>query len=318
MRLGNPRMRLPTVSELPKPPLGKTGWPWTLKGRTTERRYSSGYECPRITLVTPSYNQADFVETTIRSVLLQGYPNLEYFVMDGNSSDSSYDVIRKYEKWITAWVSESDRGQSHAINKGLAKATGRVFGWLNSDDLLMPGALHVVGQLAEKQPLAAAWIGRCHRIDSNGWLLTTAIPRGLVRNRLADWGHKGWFYQPSCFFSATAWQEAGPLDESLHFAMDVDLWLRLIRVGEFVSTRHVLSAAVIHPLAKSQAQRTAMFEEIHFIQRRHGYEGIAESRIADKSRVGTLQDRIRRAVRVRFSRLFNCAEQRKKILEEIG
>ena len=132
MRLDNPRMCTPTVSELPKPPLGKTGWPWTLEGRATEPRYSSGYECPQITLVTPSYNQAEFVETTIRSVLLQGYSNLEYFVMDGNSSDSSCDVIRKYEKWITAWVSESDRGQSHAINKGLAKATGRVFGWLNS------------------------------------------------------------------------------------------------------------------------------------------------------------------------------------------
>ena len=111
--------------------------------------------------------------------------------MDGNSRDSSCDVIRKYGKWITAWVSESDRGQSHAINKGLAEATGRVLGWLNSDDLLMPGALHVVGQLAEKHPLAAAWIGRCHRIDPSGWLLTTAVPRGLVRNKLADWGHRG-------------------------------------------------------------------------------------------------------------------------------
>ena len=315
MQLDNPRMRAPTVSELPKPPLGKTGWPWTLDGLATESNYSSSYECPRITLVTPSYNQSDFIEKTIRSVLLQGYPNLEYFLMDGNSSDSSRAVIRKYEKWITAWVSESDRGQSHAINKGLAKATGRVLNWLNSDDLLMPGALSLVGQLVEKYPRAAAWIGRCHRVDPNGWLLTTAVPRGLVRNKLADWGHRGWFYQPSCFFSATAWQEVGPLDESLHFAMDVDLYLRLARVGEFVSTRHVLSAAVIHPLAKSQSQRPSMFEEIHLIQRRHGYKGIADSRIANESQGGTLKERISRAVRVRFSRLFNFAKQRKRIFE---
>ena len=305
----------PSISELPPPPSGKTGWPWTHGGKDTAPEQSSGYEYPRITIVTPSYNQAEFLEGTIRSVLLQGYPRLDYFVMDGNSSDSSCEVIRKYEKWITDWVSELDRGQSHAINKGLAQGTEGVFNWLNSDDLLMPGALHAVAQCAEKHPRAAAWVGGCHRINPSGWLLTTVRPRGLMRNKLADWGHKGWFYQPSCFFSATAWKKVGPLDESLHFAMDLDLWLRLIEVGEFISMRNVLSAATIHPLAKTQVQRTKMFEEIHLIQRIHGYAEISASRIIDESRKESLKNQIRRVIRVRFHRLFNPTKQRIKIVD---
>ncbi len=179
----------------------------------------------------------------------------------------------------------------------------------------MPGALHRVAQSAEEFPRAAAWIGRCHRIDSSGWLLTISVPRGLVRDKLADWGHKGWFYQPSCFFSAAVWDKAGPLDEALHFAMDLDLWLRFVEMGDFVAIRHVLSAATIHPLAKTQMQRASMFEEIHFIQRKHGYVEIAEARIRKESGRRLLKNRIRCALRVGFQRLLNCTKRRVRILE---
>jgi glycosyltransferase involved in cell wall biosynthesis len=103
-----------------------------------------GSAWPRISVITPSFNQGQFIEETIRSVLLQGYPDLEYFVIDGGSTDQTLDVIRKYEPWLGHWVSEPDNGQSHAINKGLRQVTGSIWGWINSDDLLMPGSLSLV------------------------------------------------------------------------------------------------------------------------------------------------------------------------------
>ena len=114
-------MRCPSLRELPTPPPGKTGWPWTEESAQLPEQMPDGSVWPRISIVTPSFNQAAFVEETIRSVLLQGYPSLEYFIIDGASSDSSVELIKKYERWLTGWVSERDRGQSHAINKGFAR-----------------------------------------------------------------------------------------------------------------------------------------------------------------------------------------------------
>lgn len=129
----------PILSDLPPPPPGRTGWPWT---ETTPAEPDGEHRArPRITIITPSFNQAAFIEETIRSVLLQGYPNLEYIVVDGGSSDGTVDILKKYSPWIFHWVSEPDCGQSDAINKGLARATGEWVNWLNSDDFLMPGAL---------------------------------------------------------------------------------------------------------------------------------------------------------------------------------
>ena len=107
---------------------------------------------PKITIVTPSFNQGQFIEETIRSVLDQNYPNLEYLIIDGGSTDQTIEVIRKYERQLSYWVSEKDRGQVHAINKGLARATGEIFGFLNSDDLYVPGTFEVVGEYFEKHP----------------------------------------------------------------------------------------------------------------------------------------------------------------------
>ena len=112
-------MQCPTLSELPSPPPGKTGWPWTEESRRLSSQTPDGRPWPRISVVTPSFNQGKFIEETIRSVLLQGYPNLEYFVFDGGSTDNSVEIIKKYSPWLTYWVSERDNGQSDAINRGL-------------------------------------------------------------------------------------------------------------------------------------------------------------------------------------------------------
>ena len=297
----------------PPPPISKkTGWPWTAESICSTQVQSVSIDYPKISIVTPSYNQANYVEATIRSVLLQDYPNVEYFVIDGSSTDHSFDVIRQYEQWLSDSLSEPDRGQSHAINKGLNKATGQILGWLNSDDLLMPGALHAVAQSFRKIPTATAWVGKCHRIDPSGWLLSTVTPKGLVRNKMANWGHKGHFYQPSCFFSAESWLRVGPLDESLHYAMDLDLWLRLAQLGDFIPIRKTLSAAVIHPHAKTQKDRDKMEKEIQLIQHRHGYEKLAESRVLKPSQ--SLITRTRFFLGNTFNKLNAFPKQRIKIV----
>src|ERR1700738_1526878 len=110
-----------------------TGWPWTTETPRLPAVRPDGSRWPRITIVTPSFNQGQFIEETIRSVLLQGYPNLEYIIIDGGSTDNTVEIIKKYEPWIACWVSEKDRGQSDALNKGFARATGQILAWLCSD-----------------------------------------------------------------------------------------------------------------------------------------------------------------------------------------
>src|SRR5262244_3776597 len=129
-----------TISELPPAPAGVEGWPWQADTETPFD-HSDLFDLPKISVITPSYNQARYIEETIRSVLLQGYPNLEYIIIDGGSSDQTTEIIKKYEPWLTYWVSEPDRGQSDAINKGFSKSTGRILNWLNSDDFLEKNAL---------------------------------------------------------------------------------------------------------------------------------------------------------------------------------
>lgn len=137
-------MRPPSLKELPPPPQDKTGWPWTRESPQLLDVMPDRTPWPPITIVTPSYNQAEYIEETIRSVLLQGYPNLEYIVIDGGSTDSSVRVIKKYARWINSWMSEKDQGQSDALNKGFSLSNGELLTYLNSDDIFLPKVLRTV------------------------------------------------------------------------------------------------------------------------------------------------------------------------------
>jgi GT2 family glycosyltransferase len=255
---------------------------------------------PLISIVTPSLNQAAYIEENIKSVLNQNYPNCEHIIIDGGSTDGSVDIIRKYEDQLTYWVSEKDRGAAHAINKGFARAHGEIFGWLNSDDFLLPGAISHVVEMCRKYPTAVAWVGGCYRIDPQGIILTRVVPEGLTRDSLADWGHRGFFYQPSCFFAAQAWYKIGPLDETLHFAFDLDLWLRLSNIGVLASTGQMISAAIIHKDAKTQAQRVAMQAETIAVQLRHGFREPAINRLTRLLERASLSNQIKWLLRKRI------------------
>jgi glycosyltransferase involved in cell wall biosynthesis len=238
-----------------------------------------GRAWPIVTIVTPSFNQGAFLEQTIRSVLLQGYPAIEHIVIDGGSTDDSLDVIRRYEPWLAGWVSEPDRGQSHAINKGLARRRGSVCSWLNSDDFLLPGALAEIARLCRAEPHAVAWVGGCQRVSSDGTVLNVIAPRGLTRSGLADWSGQGFFYQPACFVAARVIEEAGPLDERLHIAFDLDWWLRLSALGPFAATERVIAAATSHEGAKTQSRRLEMHAEIIAVQVRHDFVESAANKL---------------------------------------
>lgn len=209
-----------------------------------------GMVLPRITLITPSFNQARFIEKTLRSVLDQGYPNLEYFVVDGGSTDGSVDIIRRYADRLSGWTSEPDRGQSHAINKGLARATGEILGWLNSDDYLAPGALFRVAENLGNRGGPEVLVGNSVIIEVTG---KQTLSRGRFRSRrhLLSRFYPYGLHQPSIFWRREVFEKIGPLDESLHLIMDFDYWVRMSRHFRFRNLDAVLSYCHRHAEAKT-------------------------------------------------------------------
>lgn len=213
-------MRSPTLRELPPPPPGKSGWPWTEESPQKPDRMPDGGAWPKISIVTPSFNQGQYIEETIRSVLLQGYPDLEYIVIDGGSTDGSVEVIRKYAHWLVYWANEKDHGQAHAINKGFAHATGEILGYLNSDDIYWCSGLPPMigrhrGCYAEERILLAAPVQDFNEFGVQGRHLNSQF------GRIDQWLDGGIsLHQPGCLWTRKLWQECGPLREDLHYIFD--------------------------------------------------------------------------------------------------
>lgn len=264
-----------TINDLPPPPPGKRGWLWTQGNQNISSTMPNGKPWQKISIITPSYNQGRFLEKTIRSVLLQGYPNLEYIIIDGGSTDNSVEIIKKYEPWLTYWVSEPDRGQANAINKGFAKATGEIFAWLNSDDIYLPDALRLVAETFDKKQEAGAVVGIGHKVDEADSIVYTPPQRSeLDFPSLLDW-RRSHFMQPSCFFTRQAWQTCGPLNEGLNYCLDVDLWLKMSQKFEFKKLDAVLSHATAHPAAKTTVTKHQALVETWLLVMEYGAKDIA-------------------------------------------
>jgi glycosyltransferase involved in cell wall biosynthesis len=218
-----------------------------------------GRAWPRISIVTPSFNQGNYIEETIRSVLLQGYPDLELIITDGASTDKTLEVIKKYERWLSAWLSESDRGQTHAINKGMIRTTGDILAYLNSDDAYLPGALYKVATMADPARDQLLFGDVC-LIEGMDWTTLRRLSKSQISIKDMLFGGTP-LSQPASFWTKRLADKVGPFDESLHYAMDYDIMLRMIAAG---AERVYLNSAVAverrHELQKS-SKKDLLYQE---------------------------------------------------------
>ena len=256
----------------PFPLTGGHEWPMNFPANISLSVLPHGQSWPRISIVTPSFNQGQYLEKTIRSVLLQGYPNLEYIVIDGGSTDQTVEIIKKYAPWIDFWVSEKDHGQSHAINKGFEKTSGELMGWLNSDDYFLPGALCKLALTYLEEPSVGAVYGQGHIIDDRGTITYTPKLVQVTKKSLFGWCFGNDFMQPSCLFTREAWRASGPLDETLHFALDVEYWTRIADRFLFKRISEPLSMSLSHLQAKTTSMRARSHAELALIYMRQGEE----------------------------------------------
>lgn len=207
---------------------------------------------PWISLVMPSFNQADFLEEAILSVLQQDYPRLEFIVIDGGSTDGSRAIIERHAGSLHYWCCEPDRGQSNAINKGFSHATGDILCWLNSDDLLLPGALQSVAERLGTNRDPAWMIGCAQVVDQQGRTRFRRCVEQVDENTFARWSH-AWFPQQATFWNRAMWESAGPLDEHLHYTMDLALWMRMYDIAPPLIVDDALAAYRMHDQAKCVA-----------------------------------------------------------------
>lgn len=246
--------------EIPKPLCEKTGWPWTEETIHKPQIMPDISQRPKISIVTPSYNQAQYLEETIRSVLLQGYPNFEYIIIDGGSTDGSVEIIKKYETWLSYWISEKDRGQGHAVNKGIQKAQGDILLWLNSDDVCLPHAFDVVANAFIENPSVHLVIGQANVIDEQGKLIDTLPSKFTAWEDIAVLPTNS-IRQVSTFFRRNLFDELGYVNEELHIAMDTELLVRFTKSYPPLIVDQFLASFRVHKNAKSHQQLILGYEE---------------------------------------------------------
>ena len=234
---------------------------------------------PRIAIVTPSLNQAPFLEGCLCSVFDQQYPGLEYLVMDGGSVDGSVEIIRRYSDRLAFWRSAPDAGQSAAINEGFDRSTGDIMGWLNSDDRLAPGALQTVVSFFAEHPECEWLAGAGEMVSPKGKPLGRTTPGPMDFDALVDWDRHPLF-QPAVFWRRSLWQRAGGLDADLHCSMDLDLWLRFARQTQGAAIPQVLAFATSHRRTKTRRLAAEMLAETCLVLARHGALAQARHKLA--------------------------------------
>lgn len=228
----------------------------TSSARLDGRSASSTEPLPRITIVTPSFNQGQYLEAAMRSVLEQGYPNLEYIVLDGGSTDGSAATIERFAPHLAYWRTAKDGGQADAIATGFRRATGDILAWLNSDDLLLPGALARVAQEFSSHPSVGLVYGSRLYVDERGECIGAYAPPTILNRYYFSFGQ--WLPQECTFWRRSAYDRCGGVDASLYFAMDYSLFTRLWSVTHFRRIPAVLGAMRLHPEAKTARSGSIM------------------------------------------------------------
>lgn len=275
------------LSTLPAPPHGKTGYPWTEGSNALPTSPPNGGKWIKISVITPSYNQGQFLEETIRSVLLQGYPNLEYILMDGGSTDNSLEIIQKYAPFITQWVSQKDKGQADAINQGLGRSTGAVMGWLNSDDLLLPNALQHIAKAFHQHHDWSVVCGFRQIIDSDSKLITNSI-RGLPHSYQLK--HRNIIAQETTYWRRKVWEKLGQLDETLHYCMDYEYWQRMLANGyDFNLLPAYIGCIRYHDSSKTISQNARFKRDLEVIYQRYGIAMDEDTALAKMGRLWQLR-----------------------------
>jgi glycosyltransferase involved in cell wall biosynthesis len=241
------------IEQLPPPPIGRTGWPWTEIDAPLPPRQPDGSAWPRISVVTPSYNQGEYLEETIRSVLAQNYPNTELIIIDGGSTDSTLDIIRKYEGWISYWTSEEDDGQSHAINRGLRRCTGHWVGWQNSDDTYCSGTFSALAKAATEYANSDILYGKTWLTDPDN---TGGELASVHREfRLEEMIPLPFVFNQSAFFSQRIFDHGVYIDHTKRHMMDYDFMWRLVLSGfKFQFAEGVVGCFRQQPLSKTANQ----------------------------------------------------------------
>jgi glycosyltransferase involved in cell wall biosynthesis len=221
-----------------------------------------------VSIVTPSFNQAPFLEETILSVLNQDYEHLEYIIVDGGSTDGSLEIIQKYADRLAWWVSEPDRGQTDAINKGFARSTGEIFAWLNSDDTYLEGAVAEAVAYLMSHPDVSAVYGDANLVDEKG-VVIGKFPASQTNYQQLMRGYVH-IPQQATFFRGDLWKKVGPLDPSFFFAMDYDLWVRLSKEAPLVYHPRRWANFRLHGDAKSVESDDRCWPEMVRVHRREG------------------------------------------------
>lgn len=294
-----------TIDDLPDPPPGKRGWPWTEGGTSFFSSDPSGGSWPSICIVTPSFNQAEYIEETIRSVLLQGYPRLEYIVMDGGSNDGSVEIIRKYEPWYHYLRIGPDGGQAAAIAEGFEKSDAEIMAWLNSDDRYEPGTLFRIASYFMRHPKVAFLTSNIYDMDAG----SNVIPDGEFeyiaspsRTLTANLGWHTW-PQPGTFWRRWAYEKCGGIDRTLQFCMDKDLFLRLTALGPARRLEGPPTAAFrYHERSKTTTMEKTHEEEYNLMLRRYGHPWLIKQRALLQlwRRTWLLPSKVRRYLGLRY------------------
>jgi len=242
------------------PPAGKTGWPWTTPFSDTSSlhtsyaslitSHSSRSEFPRVSLVMPCLNASPYIEEALRSLLLQGYPDLELMVFDGGSTDGTVEIIKRYASWLAYWVSEKDRGQSHAINKGLEKVTGEWFNWFNADDVMCVGSVKAMVEMGLTNRNCVGVCGSMLNFEEDG---KESIARPVPGNKeqLGNWVDPYFLPQPSSLYATNLCRRVGGVNEKLYYTMDMELVLKLADLGEFAVVDRVITRFRCHEKSKT-------------------------------------------------------------------